>query len=48
MSKKHPLFIKAKEKVTHSQKKLSSAQKNLEQSRKADDAHQVDRENMAC
>lgn len=42
MSKKHPLFIKAKEKVTHSQKKLNSAQKNLEQSRKADDAHQSD------
>lgn len=42
MSKKHPLFIKAKEKVTHSQKKLSSALKNLEQSRKADEAHQSD------
>lgn len=41
-SKKHPLFIKAKEKVTHSQKKLQSAQKNLEQSRKADEAHQSD------
>lgn len=42
MNKKHPLFIKAKEKVSHSQKKLTSAQKNLEQSRKADDAHQSD------
>lgn len=42
MSKKHPLFIKAKEKVSHSQKKLNSALKNLEQSRKADEAHQVD------
>ncbi|KAJ6630190.1 Structural maintenance of chromosomes protein 1A [Pseudolycoriella hygida] len=42
MSKKHPLFIKAKEKVSHSQKKLNSAQKSLEQSRKADEAHQLD------
>lgn len=42
MSKKHPMFIKAKEKVSHSQKKLTSAQKSLEQARKADDAHQLD------
>lgn len=42
MSKKHPLFIKAKEKVSHSQKKLNSTQKSLEQSRKADEAHQLD------
>lgn len=44
MSKKHPLYIKAKEKVSYSQKKLNSAQKNLEQARKADEAHQVKRE----
>lgn len=42
MSKKHPMFIKAKEKVSHSQKKLSTAQKNLEQAKKADEAHQAD------
>lgn len=41
-SKKHPMFIKAKEKVTHSQKKLSTAQKNLEQAKKADEAHKAD------
>lgn len=42
MSKKHPMFIKAKEKVSHSQKKLSTAQKNLEQAKKADESHQSD------
>lgn len=42
MSKKHPMFINAKEKVSHSQKKLTTAQKNLEQARKADEAHQAD------
>lgn len=42
MSKKHPMFIKAKEKVSHSQKKLSTAQKNLEQAKKADEAHKAD------
>lgn len=42
MSKKHPMFIKAKEKVSHSQKKLQTAQKNLEQARKADESHQSD------
>lgn len=42
MSKKHPMFIKAKEKVSHSQKKLSSAKKSLEQAKKADEAHQAD------
>lgn len=42
MSKKHPMFIKAKEKVSHSQKKLATAQKNLEQAKKADEAHQSD------
>lgn len=41
-SKKHPMFIKAKEKVSHSQKKLSSAKKSLEQAKKADEAHQAD------
>lgn len=42
MSKKHPVFIKAKEKVTHSQKKLTTAQKNLEQAKKAHEAHAAD------
>lgn len=42
MSKKHPLFIKAKEKVSHSQKKMSSVNKNLESARKANEAHQND------
>lgn len=42
MSKKHPLFIKAKEKVSHSEKKLNTAKKSLEQARKADEAHQAD------
>lgn len=36
------MFIKAKEKVSHSQKKLSSAKKSLEQAKKADEAHQAD------
>lgn len=42
MNKKHPLFIKAKEKVAHTQKKLDGAIKTLEQARKADEAHQSD------
>lgn len=42
MSKKHPLFIKAKEKVSHSQKKMASVNKNLESARKANEAHQND------
>lgn len=42
MSKKHPMFIKAKEKVTHTQKKLDGAVKTLEQAKKADEAHQDD------
>lgn len=42
MSKKHPMFIKAKEKVTHIQNKVKSAQKTLEQARRADEAHQAD------
>jgi len=41
MSKKHPMFIKAKEKVTHTQNKLDTARKTLEQTQKADEAHQV-------
>lgn len=42
ISKKRPTFIKAKERVTHNQKKLDSALKTLEQARKANDAHQAD------
>ncbi|XP_026761933.2 structural maintenance of chromosomes protein 1A [Galleria mellonella] len=42
ISKKRPTFIKAKERVTHSQKKLESAIKTLEQARKAHEAHQAD------
>ncbi|CAG9808835.1 unnamed protein product [Chironomus riparius] len=42
MNKKHPLYIKAKEKVAHTQKKLDGALKTLEQARKADEAHQSD------
>lgn len=36
------MFIKAKEKVTHTQKKLDGAVKTLEQAKKADEAHQDD------
>lgn len=42
ISKKRPTFIKAKERVTHTQKKLESALKTLEQARKANEAHQAD------
>ncbi|KAL4706076.1 hypothetical protein ACJJTC_001674 [Scirpophaga incertulas] len=42
ISKKRPTFIKAKERVTHTQKKLESAIKTLEQARKAHEAHQAD------
>ncbi|XP_045536384.1 structural maintenance of chromosomes protein 1A [Papilio machaon] len=42
VSKKRPTFIKAKERVTHTQKKLESALKTLEQARKAHEAHQTD------
>ncbi|XP_052901996.1 structural maintenance of chromosomes protein 1A [Anopheles moucheti] len=42
MSKRHPMFIKAKEKVSHTQKKLNGALKTLEQARRADEAHQAD------
>ncbi|XP_022814117.1 structural maintenance of chromosomes protein 1A [Spodoptera litura] len=42
ISKKRPTFIKAKERVTHTQKKLESALKTLEQARKAHEAHQAD------
>lgn len=42
MGKKHPVFIKTKEKVDHTQKKLNNAMKTLEQARRADEAHQAD------
>ena len=42
MNKKRPLYIKAKEKVAHCQKKLISLQKTLETAREADNAHQLD------
>ncbi|KFB52700.1 AGAP002947-PA-like protein [Anopheles sinensis] len=41
-SKRHPMFIKAKEKVAHTQKKLDGANKTLEQARRAHEAHQAD------
>ncbi|XP_037956662.1 structural maintenance of chromosomes protein 1A isoform X2 [Teleopsis dalmanni] len=41
-NKKRPLFIKAKEKVAHCQKKLNSLHKTLETSREADHSHQQD------
>ncbi|VVD05147.1 unnamed protein product [Leptidea sinapis] len=40
IAKKRPIFLKAKESVTHCVKKLSSALKTLEQARKAHEAHQ--------
>ncbi|XP_066249055.1 structural maintenance of chromosomes protein 1A [Euwallacea similis] len=42
VSKKKPMFIKAKEKVTHVQKKVDGAYKTLEQAKKANDAHMND------
>lgn len=42
MGKKHPLFIKAKEKVAHMKKKLDGAKKTLEQAKLADEAHTAD------
>ncbi|KAI8044980.1 structural maintenance of chromosomes protein 1A [Drosophila gunungcola] len=42
MNKRRPLYIKAKEKVTHCKKKLASLQKTLETAREADNAHQSD------
>lgn len=42
VSKKKPQFIKAKERVTHMQKKLDGAIKTLDQVRKAHDAHMND------
>ncbi|KAJ8940823.1 hypothetical protein NQ314_010581, partial [Rhamnusium bicolor] len=42
ISKKRPQFIKAKERVTHMQKKLDGAIKTLEQARKAHEAHMND------
>ncbi|XP_055677402.1 structural maintenance of chromosomes protein 1A [Lutzomyia longipalpis] len=46
MSKKHPVFIKAKEKVAHTQNKLDSARKTLDQANRADQAHQADIEKL--
>lgn len=42
INKKRPTFIKAKERVTHMQKKLEAAQKSLTQARKANAAHAED------
>lgn len=42
ISKKRPQFIKAKEKVSHMQKKLEGAIKTLDQARKANEAHMND------
>lgn len=42
INKKRPTFIKAKERVTHMQKKLEAAQKSLTQARKANSAHADD------
>ncbi|RZC33774.1 structural maintenance of chromosomes protein 1A [Asbolus verrucosus] len=42
ISKKRPQFIKAKERVSHRQKKLDGAIKTLEQARKAHEAHMND------
>ncbi|EFA08076.1 structural maintenance of chromosomes protein 1A [Tribolium castaneum] len=42
ISKKRPQFIKAKERVSHMQKKLDGAIKTLEQARKAHEAHMND------
>lgn len=42
VSKKRPQFIKAKERVSHMQKKLEGAIKTLEQARKAHEAHMLD------
>lgn len=42
ISKKRPTFIKAKERVTHMQKKLDGAIKTLDQARKANEAHNND------
>lgn len=42
ISKKKPQFIKAKERVSHMQKKLDGAIKTLDQARKAHDAHMND------
>ena len=42
MNKKRPTFIKAKERVTHMQKKVDSARKSLAQAIKAYNAHMDD------
>lgn len=41
-SKKHTTYIKSKEKVSHTQNKLDSAKKSLEQANRADQKHQAD------
>lgn len=46
INKKRPLFIKAKEKVSHCQKKLTSLVKTLETAKEADNAHQCDIRNL--
>lgn len=46
INKKRPLFIKAKEKVSHCQKKLTSLVKTLETAKEADNAHQLDIRNL--
>ncbi|CAG9862762.1 unnamed protein product [Phyllotreta striolata] len=46
ISKKRPQFIKAKERVSHMQKKLESSIKNLEQAKKANEAHMNDIEKL--
>ncbi|EFX81640.1 hypothetical protein DAPPUDRAFT_211085 [Daphnia pulex] len=42
INKKRPTYIKAKERVTHMQKKLEVAQKSLTSARKANDTHAQD------
>lgn len=42
ITKKRPTFIKAKERVSHNDKKLETAKKTLQQAVKANEAHQAD------
>jgi len=42
INKRRPAFIKAKERVTHMQKKMDAATKSLNQAKKAHDAHMLD------
>ncbi|KAF7267293.1 structural maintenance of chromosomes 1 [Rhynchophorus ferrugineus] len=42
LSKKQPMFIKTKERVTHMEKKVQSAHKTLEQAKNAHEAHMND------